>query len=330
MTNLSSARCKLLLDWYRRHARVLPWRETSEPYAVWVSEIMLQQTQVKTVLPRYQAWFNTFPDIATLAAASVDDVLKVWQGLGYYRRARFMHQAAQQIMAHHHGRFPQQFDDILALPGIGASTAGAIASFCFGARTPVLDGNVKRVLKRWHAAPDADERMLRQQAQTAIDSSPDPAMWNQAMMELGATLCNRSPDCISCPVRQQCASAFQQVDHTKKQTTVRHVHWQVHLHLHAEHGIWLVRRPEHGIWGGLWTPPITELQQPPTQTPCHIHQLTHRRLHLYGIRHHETPLPDGQWCRHLAGHAMPTGILRLLRKHRLIDDEHRLCRLDDR
>jgi len=331
MTNSSSARCKSLLDWYARQARALPWRETDNPYAIWVSEIMLQQTQVKTVLPRYQQWFTLFPDIAALAAASVDDVLRAWQGLGYYRRARLMHQAAQKIMASHHGCFPQRFNDILALPGIGPSTAGAIASFCFGERTPVLDGNVKRVLKRWYAMPNARERELWQQAQTAIDASPDPAMWNQAMMELGATLCRRAPDCASCPVRQSCASAFRQPENAAEQTTVtvQHVHWQVHLHIHKGHGIWITRRPEYGIWGGLWAPPITELSQKPVQTPCHVHQLTHRRLHLYTIRHTEMPAGEGRWCHRLTDYAMPTGILRLLHKHHLIDDAYVLYSLDE-
>ncbi len=292
---------------------------------------MLQQTQVQTVLPRYRQWFDIFPDIASLANASVDTVLKCWQGLGYYRRARLLHQAARHIMQQHQGHFPQQFDQILALPGIGKSTAGAIASFCFAARTPVLDGNVKRVLRRWHALPDASERMLWQQAQAAIDISPDPAIWNQAMMELGATRCGRTPDCAACPVRRHCASAFQQAPawNTSRKTTIQHVHWQVHLHLHPERGIWLVRREENGIWGGLWAPPITELPRAPAQSPCHIHPLTHRRLHLYALHRHETPSGNGQWCRHLTTHALPTGILRLLRKHRLIDAEHRLCGLDE-
>jgi len=312
---LSSARCKALLAWYDVHARRLPWRETVDPYYIWVSEIMLQQTQVKTVLPRYAIWFERFPDIATLATAHLDDVLKAWEGLGYYRRARFIHQAARLIISRHDGVFPKAFDDIVALPGIGRSTAGAIAAFCFAANTPVLDGNVKRVLKRWHSIPEATDKTLWPLAQQAIDGAADPATWNQSMMELGATICSaKAIDCQPCPVKAHCQSAFQ-VDITKetrKTTAVRNVHWQVHLHLDPNKGIWLAQRPDTGIWAGLWTPPITELQQQPDRQPDHIHLLTHRRLHLYAQALNSEPVGEGVWVSNLAKHALPTGIQRLL------------------
>jgi len=193
-------RCKSLLDWYAEHHRVLPWRETSNPYRIWISEIMLQQTQVKTVLPRYEAWFQRFPSIQDVAEASLDDVLKAWEGLGYYRRARFIHQAAQRIMDVYDGQFPSDFDAMQSLAGIGRSTAGAISSFCFQTPTAVLDGNVKRVLKRWQHDVDLNEKMLWQLAQTAIEQASikqksHAALWNQAMMELGAMVCTpRQPD----------------------------------------------------------------------------------------------------------------------------------------
>jgi len=312
---LSSARCKALLSWYGEHARRLPWRDTDAPYPIWISEIMLQQTQVKTVLPRYAPWFQRFPDIDTLAAASLDDVLKAWEGLGYYRRARFIHQAAGQIIELHDGAFPTAFDDIMALPGIGRSTAGAIASFCFSANTPVLDGNVKRVLKRWHGNPEATDKSLWPLAQRAIDTSAMPASWNQAMMELGATLCTaKSVDCGQCPVNRHCDAAFQVelAKESRKSTTVLDVHWQVHLHRDEQQGIWLIQRPPSGIWAGLWTPPITELPQAPTAEPDHIHQLSHRRLHLYAQSQTNPPTGDGIWVSSLEKHALPTGIHRLL------------------
>ncbi len=312
---MSSGRCRRLLGWYRKAARDLPWRRTREPYRVWVSEIMLQQTQVATVLPRYEAWFARFPDIPALARAETDAVLKAWEGLGYYRRARLLHAAARQIMDRHGGRFPQAFDDIVALPGIGRSTAGAIASICFGARAPVLDGNVKRVLERWHGEPKARERRLWELAGKAIADAPEPGDWNQAMMELGATVCTpRSPACEACPVKGDCASAFAPVEAgATNPAPVKDVFWRVSLHA-SSRGIWLVRRPATGIWAGLWTPPITELDARPGREPDHVHLLTHRRLHLYLKRAATPPQGAGRWARAPELPAMPTGIRRLLEK----------------
>jgi len=307
----------LLFAWYALHARKLPWRDTTEPYRIWISEIMLQQTQVKTVLPRYLEWFNTFPTIEALASASTDDVLKAWEGLGYYRRARFIHRAARMIIADFNGQFPNDFNDMMKLPGIGRSTAGAIASFCFGASTPVLDGNVKRVLKRWCAQPDASDKELWLLAQQGIDDSGDPATWNQLMMELGATICSaKSPGCDDCPVQSFCDSAFQVVvvNEVRKQVQVRDVYWQVELFTCPDRGIWLSQRPDSGIWGGLWTPPITELDDRPEEEPTHVHQLTHRRLHLYPLQYDSEPMGDGRWVPSIEGYALPTGIHRLLEK----------------
>ncbi len=317
MAVLSSARCSALSNWYADAARTLPWRDTSDPYRIWISEIMLQQTQVKTVLPRYRTWFERFPTIASLAAAHLDDVLKAWEGLGYYRRARFIHQAAACIESKHGGVFPQQFDAMLALPGIGRSTAGAISSFCFATNTPVLDGNVKRVLKRWYAMPEATDKTLWRQAQQNIEAFDNPATCNQAMMELGATVCTaKKAACASCPVAEHCTSAFQAESTTKNSKTVRirDVHWQVHLHLDMQKGIWLNQRPDSGIWAGLWTPPITELNETPDKTPCHIHVLSHRRLHLYCDVAHNPPSANGQWVADISKLALPTGIHRLFAK----------------
>jgi len=316
---LSSARCRDLLDWYHAHARQLPWRETTDPYRIWISEIMLQQTQVKTVLPRYVAWFDTFPDIAALAAASEEQVMKAWEGLGYYRRARLLHAAAKQICSLHRGCFPQHFDDIASLPGIGRSTAGAIASFCFDAATPVLDGNVKRVLKRWHGQAEASDKQLWELAQQAMNASDDLVAWNQAMMELGATHCSpRSPDCPACPVSQHCASAFAADDAiNSKPTPVIDLFWRVDLHLCPERGIWLTQRPKTGIWAGLWTPPICALDCAPATSPTHVHLLTHRRLHLYAAEIDGNPGAPGQWVTAMDNVALPTGIKRMMKKYGL-------------
>jgi len=278
---------------------------------------MLQQTQVKTVLPRYLEWFERFPTIEALAAASVDDVLKAWEGLGYYRRARFIHNAAQMITIDFAGRFPNSFDDMIKLSGIGRSTAGAISSFCFGTATPVLDGNVKRVLKRWHAEPEASDKQLWLLAQQAIDESGDPATWNQAMMELGASACSaKSPKCSECPMRESCVSAFnvEISKEVRKKVPVLDVHWCVHLFTCPKKGIWLIQRPDAGIWGGLWSPPISELADQPDEQPTHIHQLTHRRLHLYPLQSESEPDGEGRWVPSIEGYALPTGIHRLLEK----------------
>lgn len=311
---------KPLLNWYAANARDLPWRRTSEPYAIWLSEVMLQQTQVKTVLPRYRTWLDQFPDIETLANADIDQVLKAWEGLGYYRRARLLHASAQTVATEFNGSFPTEFNDILALSGIGRSTAGAISSFCFGTSTPVLDGNVKRALKRWHGNNDLSDKQLWQLAQQHIDHADDPAAWNQAMMELGATCCTpRNPGCTDCPVQSPCASAFQ-VSDTKpasKRIPVKDVHWQVHLHTDPERGIWLQQRPDSGIWAGLWSPPITELAEAPDLSPCHVHLLTHRRLHLYGSCNESLPTGDGCWISDTNSVALPTGIRCLLEKQQL-------------
>jgi len=277
---------------------------------------MLQQTQVKTVLPRYSAWFDAFPEIVSLANAAEEEVMKAWEGLGYYRRARLLHTAARQVCERHHGIFPDNFEDIAALPGIGRSTAGAIASFCFGAATPVLDGNVKRVLKRWHGQPDAGDKLLWELAQQAMNASGDLITWNQAMMELGATHCSpRNPDCAACPVKRHCADAFTTTGGTQptKAILVRDLYWQVHLHRCPERGLWLSRRPASGIWAGLWAPPISELTKAPEKPPTHVHLLTHRRLHLYGQILSLPPTGDGCWAEDLSDFALPTGIRRLLK-----------------
>ena len=199
-----------LLRWYRRVRRDLPWRATDDPYAVWVSEIMLQQTQVATVLPYFERFVARFPNIASLAAAEEDEVLALWSGLGYYRRGMALHRAARQVQAEHGGRLPDDPKALRGLPGIGDYTAGAIASIAFGQAEPILDGNVRRVFSRIFAlepgpeGPAADTRLLWEFARGIVEG-PDPGDLNQALMELGAIRCTpRKPDCSDCPARQRC------------------------------------------------------------------------------------------------------------------------------
>jgi A/G-specific adenine glycosylase len=200
---------KQLLGWFRQFQRELPWRQTKDPYRIWLSEIMLQQTRVGAVIPYYERFLERFRDVQALANAPEEEVLRLWSGLGYYGRARNLHKAAQQIVAKHGGQFPMTAGDALALPGIGNYTAAAILSIVFGKKLAVLDGNVARVLARLAAIRgDVRESQRWQTLQDNADSflDPDsPGDWNQAMMELGATLCTpKSPQCLLCPVAQFC------------------------------------------------------------------------------------------------------------------------------
>jgi A/G-specific adenine glycosylase len=200
---------KQLLGWFRQFQRDLPWRRTKDPYCIWLSEIMLQQTRVAAAIPYYERFLQRFPDVHALASAPQEEVLRPWSGLGYYSRARNLQKAAQQIVAKHAGQFPRQMDDVLALPGIGNYTAAAILSIAFGEKHAVLDGNVARVLARLGAIHgDLRESQRWQELQETADcllEPKSPGDWNQAMMELGATLCTpRSPRCLLCPVAQFC------------------------------------------------------------------------------------------------------------------------------
>jgi A/G-specific adenine glycosylase len=200
---------KQLLGWFRQFQRDLPWRRTKDPYRIWLSEIMLQQTRVAAVIPYYERFLQRFPDVHTLATAPQEEVLRVWSGLGYYSRARNLQKAAQQIVAKHGGQFPTRLDDALALPGIGNYTAAAILSIAFGEKRAVLDGNVARVLARLGAIHgDLRESQRWQQLQKTADRLLEPKCpgdWNQAVMEIGATLCTpKSPQCLLCPVAQFC------------------------------------------------------------------------------------------------------------------------------
>jgi A/G-specific adenine glycosylase len=205
---LASFRTRLL-EWFRQFQRDLPWRSTKDPYRIWLSEIMLQQTRVAAVVPYYERFLKRFPDIQSLADAPQEEVLRLWSGLGYYSRARNLQKAAQQVAAQHAGKFPKRFEDILALPGIGNYTAAAISSIALGEKHAVLDGNVARVIARLGAirgdlrAPQRWQH-LQKVASNYLETK-SPGDWNQAMMELGATLCTpKSPQCLLCPVSQFC------------------------------------------------------------------------------------------------------------------------------
>jgi len=201
-----------LLDWYSAHARDLPWRHTSDPYAIWLSEIMLQQTQVATVIPYYERFLQHFPDISALAAAEEEEVLSLWSGLGYYRRARMLHRGAIEVVRKHDGRLPDDPGQLRALPGIGRYTAGAIASIAFDLCEPILDGNVRRVLCRVHRIDGSRVGWAEEESQlwglaAALAQGPRPGDLNQALMELGARVCTATqPECENCPIACACLS----------------------------------------------------------------------------------------------------------------------------
>lgn len=259
-----------LIAWQQAHGRHdLPWQQTRDPYAVWVSEIMLQQTQVSAVIGYYDRFMQRFPTIATLAEAEQDEVMRYWSGLGYYSRARNLHHAAQTIMREHSGTFPTDFNTIQTLKGIGRSTAAAISVFAFNQRQTILDGNVKRVLARlyaidgWPGLPDVEKR-LWQLAETLLPEQGLPA-YVQGLMDFGATLCTRSkPRCTDCPMQGQCLAYQQQqvaqLPASKPRKTLPEKQVTMLMILDAGE-ILLERRPNQGIWGGLWSLPELSPEQ---------------------------------------------------------------------
>jgi A/G-specific adenine glycosylase len=253
-----------LLRWFDEHGRKdLPWQHDTTPYRVWVSEIMLQQTQVQTVIPYYNKFMERFPDIAALACSDQDEVLSHWSGLGYYARGRNLHKAAQIICAEHGGEFPDDFDAVTALPGIGRSTAGAILSLALGQRHAILDGNVKRVLARHDAVEGwpGNSKVADILWASASQNTPSSrtAEYTQAIMDLGATLCTRSkPKCTACPVSSDCEALRLDDIATypgRKPKVIKPLRTTTMILASTGAEVFLERRPEAGIWGGLWSLP---------------------------------------------------------------------------
>jgi len=317
-----------LLRWFDTHGRKdLPWQSATTPYRVWVSEIMLQQTQVATVVPYYHNFMRRFPTIDALASASVDDVLAHWSGLGYYARARNLHKAAVKLAHEHDGKFPDTVDALEQLPGIGRSTAGAIVSLAYRKRAVILDGNVKRVLARFHAVRGAidDARTLEKLWQLADGHTPHKRVndYTQAIMDLGATLCTRTkPRCDACPMTKECAAFHLGTPEKfpRKKTRIkvlpeRETAMLVIVNPASE--VLLQQRPAKGIWGGLWSLPEvrdesearawcrTQLGERVTameELESIVHTFSHFRLHIQPLvirlKRAPAPLKDDrlQWC----------------------------------
>ncbi len=300
----SSDFSRSLIAWHKKHgSHDLPWQRTRDPYRVWLSEIMLQQTQVATVIPYYQRFLMRFPDLPELAAAPVAEVMALWSGLGYYARARNLHAAARVIMRDYGGQFPKDAEAIAQLPGIGRSTANAIAVFCFGAGAAILDGNVKRVLCRYFGVtgfpgkPSVEKELWRL-AESAIPGSA-ASIYIQAQMDLGATVCTRSkPRCNVCPLADKCSALshdlVEQLPETKSRKPLPSRETRV-LVLMAEGRVLMQNRPPSGIWGGLLSlPELPEDAEPASYAAsvlgCEVpgflalapvrHTFTHFRLTL--------------------------------------------------
>ena len=265
-----------LLEWYSQHARDLPWRNNPNPYAVWVSEIMLQQTRVETVIPYFKRWMETFPTIASLAIASQQEVLSAWEGLGYYGRARNLHHAAQTVMAEWGGKLPRDFAALRRLPGVGRYTAGAIASIAFGLDTPALDGNIRRVLARLFdvaeplGSPAAEKRFWELVASNLPPGKA--ANYNQALMDLGALICTpRQPDCPHCPLRAGCAA---NASGLQAERPIRLARPQIPHHtvtaavIRDGCRVLIAQRPTKGLLGGLWEFPGGKQQPGEDLVPC--------------------------------------------------------------
>lgn len=250
---------RALLAHYDRTRRDLPWRGETDPYRIWVSEIMLQQTRVETVIPYYRLWLERFPDVAALADAEVDEVLLAWQGLGYYRRARALHAGAALVREKHGGAMPHTVEGLRALPGVGEYTAGAVASIAYGEAVPAVDGNVKRVFSRLFDEAKPGVAWLRGTAGALVD--PDrPGDWNQALMDLGATLCTpRSPSCDACPLGEMCraraAGTQEERPAPAPRKTVPSTTFATAVVVTGDGRALVVRRDEGGLLGGLWAFP---------------------------------------------------------------------------
>ncbi|MGC9505919.1 A/G-specific adenine glycosylase [Baaleninema sp.] len=311
-----------LLNWYDRQGRDLPWRREPTPYRVWISEIMLQQTQVKTVLPYFDRWLQQYPDVKSLANADIQQVLKTWQGLGYYARARNLHRAATLIVERHNSEFPNRYDEVIDLPGIGRSTAGGILSGAFNQPVAILDGNVKRVLARLTALPVPPSKAVKSLwalSESLLDRQR-PRDFNQAFMDLGATLCTpKNPACLLCPWRESCQGynldLQSELPMRETRNPIPHKHIGVAVIVGEDGKILIDRRPPKGLLGGMWEFPGGKIEPNESVTDC-IRREIKEELdieievgeHLITVEHAYTHLKvslNVYRCRHRSGEPKP-------------------------
>ena len=308
---------RALLDFYGKRGRDLPWRRTRDPYAIWISEVMLQQTQVQTVIPRFAKFLRQFPTVASLAAADERTVCEAWAGLGYYRRARNLHKAARMIVAEWHGEVPDTEATLRQLPGVGAYTAAAIASIAFAQKTPAVDGNLVRVLARVHAlsgraGDPALTLAVWKQAWRLVDCD-QPGEINQALMDIGATLCRpENPACPECPLRRACLGLKQgapTVYPGGKSKAARKSLRIAFAWVEHKGGLLLEQRPLEGLWAGLWELPSASGVQAKRSLEQRLgqkldrplarifHQLTHRQVTASVYRATAKPQPGQRWWK---------------------------------
>ncbi len=340
LANFTSNFAKVLLVWQKTHGRRgLPWQDTQDPYRVWLSEIMLQQTQVITVIEYYARFLQRFPNVAALAAAPQDDVLALWAGLGYYSRARNLHACAQDVVNKFGGEFPRSAEILQTLPGIGPSTASAIASFCFAERVAILDGNVKRVLTRVlgyekDLAASKNERELLEIAKKLLpkrDLASSMPRYTQAIMDLGATVCTpRKPMCDVCPMAKHCVAKAQNRTQdypvkTKNLKRSSHSLWLLWVQ-RKDGAVQLQKRPTPGVWAGLYCFPLFESLDvlesclTPKQKstlkalPPFVHVLTHKDLRLHVmLLETSSALPHlGGWVVDWRAVGLPSPVKKLL------------------
>lgn len=250
-----------LIDWFRQNKRSMPWRQTSDPYKIWISEIMLQQTQVNTVIPYYERFLEQFPTVGALAKAQQQSVLKTWEGLGYYSRARNMHKAAQEVVSNYNSEFPNSYDELLNLKGIGPYTAAAVSSIAFNRKQAVVDGNVIRVMSRYFGIKDDVRRSkVKSDIQEIADSiipGESPGDFNQAVMELGATICTpKNPECSSCPLSIDCVAyktaETEIIPYKSPRKKVPHHQIGVGIIENSKGELLIALRPDDAMLGGLW------------------------------------------------------------------------------
>ena len=292
---MTGAFAEAIIAWQRLYGRHdLPWQNTHDPYAIWVSEIMLQQTQVAAVIGYYAKFIQRFASIAALASASQEDVLQSWSGLGYYSRARNLHKAAQTIMDEFAGIFPTQFDDILSLPGIGRSTAAAISTFALNTPQPILDGNVKRVFARhfnisgWSSLPKIEQQLWQiamRENPNGLNQTASAIAYTQGLMDLGATLCTRSkPKCATCPVSASCEALANNLvsllPTPKSRKAIPQKNATMLVFVNGDE-VMLEKRPPVGIWGGLWSfPEVAVVPIDASPLAKLTHTFTHFKLHI--------------------------------------------------
>ena len=299
-----------LLDWYQAHARDLPWRHTLDPYSIWVSEIMLQQTQVTTVIPYWKRWMRALPTLQKLARAKPERILKLWEGLGYYSRARNLQSAAQKIVAEHGGIFPDEPEKIRELPGIGRYSTGAISSIAFGRPEPIVDGNIVRILTRiFGIRQNPKDKKIREKlwelAQTLVSATEDCSSINQSLMELGATVCHpRQPQCEGCPITRNCTARREKTINLipSKNDRTKYEEKEIEVYVLSRNGDLLMQqRPEGFTNAGFWefpnneTGPDLTLPKNAQAIATARHNITKHRIRLkaYALKDRET---EGKWC----------------------------------